>query len=81
MVARLNPRSPIGDGLRGAACARLFRRQRGATISRATDGPRRPRLCAFRRQAVVESRSAIGAIPEAFLALLARSKTKGEPAS
>jgi hypothetical protein len=27
-----------------------------------------------------ESRSAIGAIPEAFLALLARSKSKGEPA-
>jgi hypothetical protein len=30
----------------------------------------------FRRQAVVESRLAIGAIPEAFFALLARSKSK-----
>jgi hypothetical protein len=34
----------------------------------------------FRRRAVVESPSAIGAIPEAFFALLARSKSKGEPA-
>ena len=34
----------------------------------------------FRRQAVGRGPSAIGAIPEAFLALLARSKSKDEPA-
>jgi hypothetical protein len=66
--------------VRRAPCKRsTIPRQRGATISRATDGPRRPRLSAFvgRHR---ESPSAIGPIPEAFLALLSRSKFKGEPA-
>src|SRR5215831_4602500 len=51
----------------------------GATTSRAPDGARRPRLCAVigRRR---ESPLAIGAILEAFLALLSRKKSKGEPA-
>jgi hypothetical protein len=67
--------------VRRAPCsARLFHARVGQRLAARDRRPLEATPVRFRRQAVVESPSAIGAIPEAFLALLARSKSKGEPA-
>jgi hypothetical protein len=47
---------------------------------RATDGPWRPRLCAFDGRRVVAEPLSNSQIPKTFLALLARGKSKREPA-